>query len=277
MFLLDDRALLALLQEDLPHGDLTSRALGIGPAPGRLRMAARDPMVLAGVEEAARIFALLGARAEVAAPSGAERAPGAPILAVEGPAEALFAGWKVAQTLMEWASGLATSARALVRAAAEGAPGTVVACTRKTVPGTRALAFKAVTAGGATLHRTGLSDTVLLFPEHRPFAAGDLRAQLARLRAACPEKRLVIEVTSIAAAEAAAEGGADVIQLEKFPPEAVAEAVRALEGRPVRIAAAGGIHPGNAAAYAAAGAQVLVTSAPYQAPPRDVAVTLEPA
>lgn len=110
MFLLDDRALLALLQEDLPHGDLTSRALGIGPAPGRLRMAARDPMVLAGVEEAARIFALLGARAEIAAPSGAERAPGAPILAVEGPAEALFAGWKVAQTLMEWASGLATSA-----------------------------------------------------------------------------------------------------------------------------------------------------------------------
>ncbi len=168
MFLLDDRALLALLQEDLPHGDLTSRALGIGPAPGRLRMAARDPMVLAGVEEAARIFALLGARAEIAAPSGAERAPGAPILAVEGPAEALFAGWKVAQTLMEWASGLATAAGALVRAAAEGAPGTVVACTRKTVPGTRALAFKAVTAGAPRCTAPGCRTRCCSFPSTAP-------------------------------------------------------------------------------------------------------------
>jgi len=38
--------------------------------------------------------------------------------------------------------------------------------------------------------------------------------------------------------------------------------------------AAGGINSANAEAYARAGADILVTSAPYSAPPRDVAVTI---
>ncbi len=38
--------------------------------------------------------------------------------------------------------------------------------------------------------------------------------------------------------------------------------------------AAGGINSANAEAYARAGADILVTSAPYFAPPRDVAVTI---
>jgi molybdenum transport protein len=43
------------------------------------------------------------------------------------------------------------------------------------------------------------------------------------------------------------------------------------------IAAAGGVNAGNARAYVEAGANVLVTSAPYLAPPCDVAVTIAPA
>ncbi|TYO61677.1 hypothetical protein FXV83_37000 [Bradyrhizobium hipponense] len=39
-------------------------------------------------------------------------------------------------------------------------------------------------------------------------------------------------------------------------------------------AAAGGINAGNAAAYAQAGADVLVTSSPYLAKPRDVQVRI---
>jgi molybdenum transport protein len=42
------------------------------------------------------------------------------------------------------------------------------------------------------------------------------------------------------------------------------------------IAAAGGIHAGNVAAYARAGADVVVTSSPYLAKPRDVHVRLGP-
>ncbi|MDU1803205.1 MAG: ModD protein, partial [Bradyrhizobium sp.] len=43
------------------------------------------------------------------------------------------------------------------------------------------------------------------------------------------------------------------------------------------IAAAGGVNAQNAAAYAAAGADLLVTSAPYLARPCDVQVRITPA
>ena len=43
-----------------------------------------------------------------------------------------------------------------------------------------------------------------------------------RLRRGAPEKKLVIEVTSVEAALAAAEAGFDVLQLEKFTPADVA-------------------------------------------------------
>jgi molybdenum transport protein len=138
------------------------------------------------------------------------------------------------------------------------------------------LSIKAVLAGGGAMHRTGLGDTILVFPEHRAFLAGeDLVVTLARLRAAAPERAIVVEVGNSDDAPNAANAGADVVQLEKFSPEAVAM-VRARmadagTGR-VKIAAAGGVNASNAAAYALAGADILVTSAPYSARPRDVQV-----
>ncbi|NEV78829.1 ModD protein, partial [Rhodopseudomonas sp. BR0C11] len=137
----------------------------------------------------------------------------------------------------------------------------------------------AVKAGGATMHRLGLSETVLVFGEHRGFLDEPLDATVARLRATLPEKKLITEVASIDAALTAAEAGFDVLQLEKFAPADVATLIQQLAGRPSRpvIAVAGGVNAGNAAAYAEAGAEVLVTSAPYTAKPRDVQVRITPA
>ncbi len=44
---------------------------------------------------------------------------------------------------------------------------------------------------------------------------------------------------------------------------------------PIRRSAAGGVNAGNAQAYAATWAPILVSSAPYHGAPRDVAVTVE--
>ena len=44
-----------LIAEDLPYGDLTTRALGIGDQAGRIVFSARNPLVLAGAEVAARV------------------------------------------------------------------------------------------------------------------------------------------------------------------------------------------------------------------------------
>jgi molybdenum transport protein len=272
-----------LLEDDVPYGDLTTEALGIGAAKGVMHFAARAPMVLALAEDAAALIELAGGEVELFAASGAALVQGAPILEARGPASALLRSWKVAQTLIEIWSGVASEARGIVDAARAVAPHIPVACTRKNVPGTKQFAVAAVKAGGAVMHRLGLSETVLVFPEHRAFLGERaLFEMVERLRQAAPEKKLVIEVTTIEAAVAAAVAGFDVIQAEKFSPAEISALVKRMtsmayaRARPT-VAAAGGVNAANAAAYVEAGADVLVTSSPYLARPKDVQVRISSA
>jgi molybdenum transport protein len=270
-----------LVADDTPYGDLTTHALGISGISGKMEFLARGAMTVAEAESAAGILEIAGCHVKLVTASGAALAPGAPILFAEGPAGALHRGWKVAQTLIEIWSGVATAARAIVDAATAVSPDLVVACTRKNVPGTKSFAIRAVRAGGAVMHRLGLSETILVFPEHRAFLAEPLAVTAKRLRHGAPEKKLVIEVKSIDDAMTAVDAGFDVIQAEKFSPEQIAALTERLRGhfkpgatRPL-IAAAGGVNATNAAAYAQAGADVIVTSAPYLARPCDVQVNLK--
>jgi molybdenum transport protein len=254
---LNDGQLLALLADDVPFGDLNTLALGMGGQAAHLSFAARQAMTVAGSEEAARLFELAGARSELLAPSGSALQPGGLILQAHGPAAALHCAWKAAQTLVEWASGISTATAAVVLAP----KGTAVACTRKTAPGTKAMSVKAVLAGGGSMHR--------LFLHEAPAQT------IARQRSSQPEKKIVVEVADQDEALSWADVGADVLQLEKFTPEALALCRQAIDARPGRrplLAAAGGVRAENAAAYVAAGADFLVTSSPYAAPPRDVQV-----
>jgi molybdenum transport protein len=271
-----------LLMDDAPYGDLTTDALGIGNAPGLMQFTARDRMTLALAEDAAAIIELAGCQVELLASSGSTLEPGMPILSARGPGAALLRSWKVAQTLIEIWSGVATEARAIVTAATAVAPHIAVACTRKNIPGTKRFAVAAVKAGGAVMHRLGLSETILVFPEHRAFLRDvPLPELVGQLRRAAPEKRLVIEVTNFQDAVEAAVAGFDMIQAEKFAPAELASLVARMKAmasvwnRPV-VAAAGGIRAENVAAYAQAGADIVVTSSPYLAPPRDVQVRIGP-
>ena len=268
--ILNDAALARLLDDDSAFGDLTTDALGIGQKSGRIEFKARGALRLCGVEEAIRLCQLAGVEATAQAASGDALAAGQDILHASGSAASLHRAWKTAQVLIEWASGIASATADLVHAAGR----VPVACTRKSAPGTKALSIKAVHAGGATMHRLGLSETILVFPEHRVFLCEPPESTIARLKAREPEKKIVVEVGDLASAECWAAADADVLQLEKFTPAALAECHHLLVStahRPL-IAAAGGVHAGNAGAYADAGADLLVSSAPFSAPPRDVAV-----
>lgn len=267
---LNDEELSRLLQDDAPCGDLTTESLAIGASAGRLEFTARGPMVACGTEEAVRLFALAGAGVHLLAASGTALGAGEKLLIAEGTAAQLHRAWKTAQTLVEWASGIANSAAAIVSAAGDVA----VACTRKNVPGTKTMSVKAVKAGGAVMHRLGLSETLLLFAEHRLFLDEAPGQTVARLRRIQPEKKIVVEVSDGAEALLWAQAGADVLQLEKFSPATVADCRRAIDAMSTRplLAAAGGVRADNAAAYVAAGADLLVSSAPFAAPPCDVQV-----
>lgn len=276
-YCLPDSQLELLLQDDTPFGDATTQALGIGRQPGQMIFRARTAMVLCGSEEALamgrlRCLCAVGPSRE----SGDQLAAGEPILTLEGPASALHAVWKTAQTLIEYLSGIATCTAAIVEAARQVNPDIGVACTRKNFPGTKAAAIKAVLAGGASAHRLSLSETLLVFAEHRAFLGTEAPADtVRRLRRSWPERAIVVEVADEAEALRWQAAGADILQLEKMTPDALERIKRAMPNDArTRIAAAGGINPANAAQYARAGADILVSSAPYFAPPRDVAVTL---
>jgi len=174
---LNDSQLQALLQDDAPYGDLTTHSLGIDAQAAHIAFHARQAMTVCGTEEACRLFELAGASATPVTPSGTSVQAGDLLLRACGTATNLHRGWKIAQTLLEWASGLSTATASVVT------PEAVAAC------------------------RLALAGNGL--------AAGAL------------------------------------------------------------IAAAGGIRADNAAAYVRAGAEFLVTSSPYLAPPKDVQIVFK--
>lgn len=277
-FTVSDAQLAAMLSEDAPYGDLTTLGLAIGNEAGRVSFRACGTMILACVEEAERLMQLAGAtQTERVAASGAQVDEGALLLVAEGPAAALLLGMHAAQSLMAVASGIATRARRILRAARQGRDGIAVACSRAHLPGSRAVMLKAVMAAGCVPHRLGLSDSVLVLPAHRALL-GRMPPHLwvSRLRAAQPERKIAVEAESVDAALQFAHAGVDEVLLSGMPPEDVAVVVQALVGmarRPL-LAAVGQVDEGNAIAYATAGADLLVTAAPYSAPPLEVTATL---
>ena len=277
-FCLPDSILENMLHDDSPCGDATTWGLGIGDLPGRLVFRARHPQTACCTEEAARMGVMRELVPEGLIPSGTPVDAGTVLLNLSGRAADLHQVWKIAQTLMEYAAGIASATAELVTAARRGNPKIAVACTRKQVPGAKAMSVKAILAGGAVPHRLGLSETLLVFAEHRAFLNGKAPMSIVnRLHDSWPERRVVIEVGNVEEALVWIEAGADVIQLEKCSPETVRKVVDLATGRPVKIAAAGGVNIANAEAYARAGAHFLVSSAPYNALPRDVEVSLKPA
>lgn len=281
MGVLPDDELLRFLSDDCPFSDLTTEGLGIGDVAASAVLTARGDMLVCGVEEAGRMFELSGASVELAARSGERLGAGAVILRADGKAGALHRTYKVAQTLMEILSGISTATRAIVEAARSANPACSVVCTRKHMPGMKRLALRAIEAGSAKPHRLGLSDYVLVFEEHRILLdkSRSLDVHFQRLRSAAVERRLAAEADTVEGAIMLAEAGAEVVQVDKLTPEQIASVAKGLarfNPRPL-LAAAGGVNAGNAAAYAAAGADILVTSSPYYAPPKDVKVQFNPA
>ncbi len=159
----------ALLTEDAPGGDLTNESLGLHGRRGHVEISARTAMTVAGGELAAAMLRRCGAAAMLHRRAGDRVEAGAALLSGKGDAAELHLAWKASQTMVEVLSGIATAARAIVDAVEAVEPNVRVACTRKTFPGGRGLTHLAVKAGEAILHRAGLSETILVFAEHRAF------------------------------------------------------------------------------------------------------------
>jgi molybdenum transport protein len=213
-------------------------------------------------------------------PSGTKLPTGIEFLSAEGSAQALHAGWKVALNLLEYASGIASRTGRIVEKCRVVNPALSVVTTRKSFPGTKKIAIKAVISGGALPHRLGLSETVLVFKQHTAFLGG-LEAFLgtvAELKCKARETKIIIEADTVEEAMHIARSGADIVQLDKIAPIELGTAVRAIRSvNPnILVSAAGGINEANAAEYAATRIDIIVLSSVYFGKPADISATIQP-
>lgn len=175
---------------------------------------------------------------------------------------------------MEYSSGIATRAASMLESARKANPHVQLAVTRKHFPGTKRLSLAAAQAGGAIAHRLGLSDSLLVFDQHRVFTAGSTDSP-----PGCPSaarrfrnRSWAAEVATPEEALLLARAGIDSIQCERFTCADLEETVRGVKAvnAAVQVLAAGGVTGENAEAVAATGVDVLVTTWAYFGKPADI-------
>ena len=280
MIYFSDHDIDRLIEDDVPAGDMTSLMLGLQGKKGRIEIFARQPMVICCTEEAERMYRKVGLTVLSVVSSGKKLETGDKIMEAEGDAQALHLIWRTGGSMIEFASGIAGRTQQLVELARAENQDIAVAGTRKHPPYLKKIALKALMAGGGVPHRTGLSDTILIFREHLLFTGGynQLSSVMSRIKAQQKERKVVVEAHSVVEAIAAVKAGADAVQLDKLLPGDFARAVYECKqlNKDICILAAGGVNASNAAAYAKAGADVLVSSWMYFAPPADIQVKISP-
>ncbi len=257
--------------------DITSAACIPASLTFRGHVVAREEGVICGLRIASRTFEMLaGCVGEAAAldveplmEDGAAVAAGAAVMRVAGPARVVLAAERTALDFLMLLSGIATEASRWQQAAGETL---CVFDTRKTIPGLRALSKYAVRIGGAHNHRMGLYDMVLIKDNHIALAGGAVRA-IEQARRANPGVRIEVEVETPEQARLAARAGADIVMLDNMSDDVVREAVRLVRevvGHRCLVEVSGGVTIDRLPAIAAAGADMVSTSALALAAPLDI-------
>lgn len=267
------------LAEDVGDGDVTTAATVPAQARARALIRQKAPGVIYGLDVAEEVFRALDPEAtftrEVA--EGEWRESG-DVLRVEGLARALLTGERTALNFLQRLSGVATMAARAVRAIEGIRPHPPrILDTRKTTPGLRALEKAAVAAGGATNHRAGLYDAILIKENHAALAGGVGTAVRSASEQA-PDLPLEVEcrdLDEVDEALAAGVGGIRIL-LDNMSPDELRRAVAHVNGR-AELEASGGVTLQTLREVASTGVDfVSVGALTHSAPALDLSLLLTP-
>ena len=262
------------LEEDIGEGDLTTDATVSPRARARGVFLVKADCVIAGLDVAFEAFRRLDGEVRVTTNrhDGDWSYAGEEIAEIVGSAAALLTAERTALNFLQRLSGIATLARSFVDAA--GGRLTVLD-TRKTTPTLRALEKYAVRAGGATNHRAGLFDRVLIKDNHIRLAGG-VGAAVTKMRAHRPAMPVEIEAQSLEQVDEAIEAGAETILVDNLPAAAVCHAVQRSRGR-AKVEISGGVTLERLPEMAATGADCASAGAlTHSAPAIDISFEIEP-
>ncbi|HEY4317085.1 MAG TPA: carboxylating nicotinate-nucleotide diphosphorylase [Herbaspirillum sp.] len=261
-----DRLIDQWLSEDIGYCDLTAQLMIEADDTGAFIMNAREPMIVAGVEVAARVFKRYDPTltVKVLVKDGDKVEPGAVLLEVSGTARSVLTAERTALNIVQRLCGIANETAKYVAAIAATGSATRLIDTRKTTPGLRMLEKHAVACGGGLNHRLGLDNGVLIKDNHIAVCGGIAKA-VERARRQLPVlTKLEVECETLDQVGEALAAGVDLIMLDNMPLPEMAQAVKLVGGR-TRIEASGGVKLATIAAIAQTGVDYISTSRINQA------------
>lgn len=223
------------LQEDIGHGDITTKAIYTGQELAKADFIAKQDGIIAGIEVAALVFKMVDSSI-VFTPLFSDGDPitkGDVIAKVKGPAGSILTAERTVLNFIQRMSGIATKVRKYADLIAH--TNARILDTRKTIPGHRYTDKWAVTLGGGQNHRIGLYDRYLIKENHIAVAGGISQAIEACIRHRENEKtsaQIEIEVNTLAQLEEAlAFADVDFVMLDNMSVDKMTQAVGITKSR----------------------------------------------
>ena len=233
------------LEEDLAdRGDTTSKSVIPADARARGVLYAKSDCVLAGLAVAEAVFKKLDPACEFTyiQHDGDKCSAKTVIAEITGNAVAMLTAERTALNFIQRLCGVATMAGNYAASVKDSAM--EVLDTRKTTPGWRNLEKYAVAVGGASNHRIGLFDRIMIKDNHREMAGmegpGGILRSVERARAMYPDLEVEVEVDTLEELDEALQSGCEYILLDNMSTEMMAEAVKRNQGR-AKLEASGNI------------------------------------
>ena len=254
----------AALAEDIGPGDATTLSTVPEHTELHVRMVAREPLVVCGLDLAACAFRELSSDIQITRSTrdGDRCEKGTSLVDIRGSARAVLTAERTALNFVQRLSGVSTLASQYVEAV-KGTRAKILD-TRKTTPGWRRLEKYAVACGGATNHRTGLFDQVLIKDNHlaalREARPNAIAAAVKRARSQFPALKVEVEADTLQQVQQALDAGADIILLDNMSNEQLREAVRMNSGK-AKLEASGGVNLGTVRGIAETGVDFISVGA----------------
>jgi nicotinate-nucleotide pyrophosphorylase (carboxylating) len=261
-----DRLIDLWLMEDIGVVDLTAQAMIDEDQQGTFYMNAREPLTVAGVDVAARVFERYDPKLKITVKvkDGQRVSKGTMLMEVSGSARSVLTAERTALNIIQRLCGIANETARYV-SAIEGTQARLID-TRKTTPGLRALEKHATSCGGALNHRLGLDGGVMIKDNHIA-VCGSIQAAVRKARTVLPVlTKIEVECDRIDQVKEALEADVDVIMLDNMSLQSMREAVALVNGK-VLVEASGGVRLDTIRGIAETGVDYISTSRITQAAP----------
>ena len=192
-FYIKNTVKLALNEDLYPSGDITSNLVRNNKKIN-MKLISNQRAIIGGLEFAKQTFKLIDKKIKfnLKKKEGSSVKKNDLVATIEGKAQNILMGERVALNFISHISGIATKTNAFVKLAGKNCK---ICCTRKTIPNLRIIQKYAVKLGGGTNHRFNLSDEYLIKDNH--IASSDIKTLVLLAIKRKKGKKITVEVDSI--------------------------------------------------------------------------------